>query len=255
MKGRRTVPVGRVILGEGMPKICVPVMGESLEALRSAARRAVQAQADLLELRLDSLCPMPTGHIALEACQIVREEAEGTPLLFTLRTSRDGGKGSADAQAYEQLLCDLMEKRLFDAVDCELSCGEERFARIVHAAHAAGVPVVGSSHEFGEIGDTHRAGEWLLRQQALGADICKAAVMAKTAAQALEAALAMVRAGEQLQIPMIGIVMGGQGMITRVCCECLGSCLTFGTAGESSAPGQMDALQLRHVIKALHDAR
>ena len=38
------VRVGGVTLGEGMPKICVPVMGYTLEEIRAAAARAAQAQ-------------------------------------------------------------------------------------------------------------------------------------------------------------------------------------------------------------------
>ncbi|MEI3406056.1 MAG: hypothetical protein V8Q79_05610 [Christensenellales bacterium] len=44
-----------ISLGEGMPKVCVPVMGKDVHALEDAAMRA--EQADLLELRLDSVSP------------------------------------------------------------------------------------------------------------------------------------------------------------------------------------------------------
>lgn len=253
-QGGRTVRWGSVTLGEGMPKVCVPVMGGSLDALRQAARRAAHARADVIELRIDSLSPMPDADTALSACRAVREAAGDIPLLFTLRTARDGGPGSADAAAYEKLLCTLVKARAFEAVDCELSVGEEAFARIVRAAHAAGVSVVGSSHEFGEIGDMARAADWLARQQELGADVCKAAVMTRDRVQALEAALTMTRMGETLRVPMIAIAMGPAGVLTRVCCECMGSCLTFGTAGEASAPGQTDAAALRAAMDTIHAA-
>ncbi len=246
---------GRLTLGEGLPKIAVPVMGRDLSALRAAAARAASAGADAVELRADSLSPMPTLQEALAACRAVYEGAGDLPLLFTLRTARDGGAGDPDARAYEALLCALADARACEAIDCELSVGEEAFARVARAAHAAGVSLVGSSHAFtpGVPGETAR--EWLLRQRACGADVCKAALMAASDEEALCLSHAMLCASREVGAPCILIVMGRFGLLSRAGAELLGSCLTFGTAGEASAPGQMDARALRGVIEALHAAR
>lgn len=236
-----------------MVKICVPVMGGTIEEIAEAAARAAQAKGDLIELRIDSLSPMPEHGEAIAACRAAKEAA-GLPVLFTMRTVRDGGPGADDAAAYEALLAAVARANVCEAIDCELSVGEDAFARIVRAAHEAGVKVVGSSHEFGEIGDMGRAAQWLMRQEALGADVCKAAVMTRTGTQALEAALAMARAGEALSCPMIAIAMGPAGVLTRIGGACMGSCLSFGTAGEASAPGQIDARTLRGVLETVHAA-
>jgi len=253
-KEKRTVCLRGVVLGEGMPKICVPVMGADVQALAQAAHRACRAQADLIELRIDSLSPMPDVKLALEACRAVREAAPDTPLLFTLRTARDGGPADADVQAYEALLCAVCAAQAADAIDCELSAGEAAFRRVVRAAHESGVAVVGSSHEFGEIGDMARAQHWLEAQAMLGADVCKAAVMTRSKAEAMEAACVMTRTGEALDRPVIAIAMGPAGVITRIGAQCMGSCLTFGTAGEASAPGQLDAKTLRAVLNTVYAA-
>ena len=246
--------LGRVTLGEGMPAICVPVMGRTMEDMAKAAARAKAAQADVIELRADSLADMPDLRQASDACKAVRESAGEIPLLFTLRTRRDGGAGSADAQAYERLLCALIESRACDAVDCELSAGEAVFSGIAKIAKQAGVLLVGSSHEFGEIGDPQRAAGWLRRQEDLGADVCKAAVMTRTNAEVFALAQVYANVYEELTIPMIAIAMGPAGVITRIGGACMGSCLTFGTAGEASAPGQIDARRLRTVLEIVQDA-
>ncbi|MGN0992139.1 MAG: type I 3-dehydroquinate dehydratase [Candidatus Ventricola sp.] len=253
-KARKTARLGRVTLGEGMPAICVPVMGRTIPEIAQAAARAKAAQADVIELRIDSLTDMPLRQQAVDACRAVRENAGEIPLLFTMRTRRDGGAGSADAEAYETLLCAVIESRACDAVDCELSVGEEAFARIAEKARKAGVLLVGSSHEFGEIGDMRRAAQWLRRQEALGADVCKAAVMTRTNAEAFALAQVYASVCEELTIPMIAIAMGPAGVITRIGGACLGSCLTFGTAGEASAPGQIDARRLRTALEIVQDA-
>ncbi|MBP3523173.1 MAG: type I 3-dehydroquinate dehydratase [Clostridia bacterium] len=251
---KRTAKLGRVTLGEGMPAICVPVMGRTIPEIAQAAARAKAAQADVIELRIDSLTDRPGLQEAMDACRAVRGSAEEIPLLFTLRTRRDGGAGTADVQAYEALLGAVMESRVCDAVDCELSAGEAVFARLAEQAKAAGVLLVGSSHEFGEIGDLQRAAQWLKRQEALGADVCKAAVMTRTNAEAFALAQVYADVYEQLTIPMIAIAMGPAGIMTRVGAACMGSCLTFGTAGEASAPGQIDAKKLRTALEIVQDA-
>ena len=44
------------------------------------------------------------------------------------------------------------------------------------------------------------------------------------------------------------------GIVTRIGAACMGSCLTFGTAGEASAPGQIDAVRLRAALEIVQDA-
>ena len=251
---KRIVKLGGVTLGAGMPAVCVPVMGRNIEELSAAAERARSAEADVIELRMDSMDEMPDATAALEAIAAVKRAAESIPLLFTLRTQRDGGAGSADAQAYEALLSGVIRAGACEAVDCELSVGEAAFARIAKLAKAHGVVLVGSSHEFGSIGDMRRAGEWLKRQEELGADVCKAAVMTRDVHEALCAMQVYAQAHEQLKAPMIAIAMGPVGVMTRLCGACFGSCLTFGTAGEQSAPGQIDAMKLRAALETVDAA-
>ena len=142
---KKAVELPGVTLGEGMPKVCVPVMGADARALRAAAD-AARAQADLIELRLDSVSPEMDAAYLRAACRTVREAARGTAILATMRTVRDGGAGDADAARYEALLVMLARERLCDALDVELSVGEAAFSRIARAAHEAGVPVIGSCH-------------------------------------------------------------------------------------------------------------
>ena len=173
---KKAVELPGVTLGEGMPKVCVPVMGADAQALRAAAD-AARAQADLIELRLDSVSPEMDAACLRAACRTVREAAQGTAILATMRTARDGGAGDADAARYEALLVMLARERLCDALDVELSVGEAAFSRIARAAHEAGMPVIGSCHDFEKTPDAEEMAVRLCRMAALGADICKIAVM------------------------------------------------------------------------------
>ena len=65
---------------------------------------------------------------------------------------------------------------------------------------------------------------------------------------------AVPQADDALTQPIIAISMGEMGMSTRICAEAMGSCLSFGTAGAASAPGQMEAGALRESLALVHRA-
>ena len=50
-----TIKVKNVIIGEGMPKICVPLVPEKLEQLSAEAAMARESGCDIVEWRLDRL--------------------------------------------------------------------------------------------------------------------------------------------------------------------------------------------------------
>lgn len=250
---KRTVRLQNAVLGEGMPKVCVPVMGESPEALAEMTD-AARAEADIIELRLDSVAPTLDADTARHACETVRGRAGDVPILATMRTARDGGAGDADAARYEALLALLAKEHLCDALDVELSVGEEAFARIVREAHAAGLPVVGSFHDFEKTPKKDEMAARLQRMAALGADVCKIAVMPHSRKDVVALTAACAQADDELPQPIIAIAMGELGASTRICAEAMGSCLSFGTAGRASAPGQTEAGELRRALEAVHAA-
>ena len=251
MEKKHSVVWRSVALGEGIPKVIVSVMGKTENELIAGAENALAAGAQILELRIDSVGEKIGVDEAIDVSRAVRGVSGETPLLFTMRTKRDGGAGSMDKAYYEALLCEVIRSGICDAVDVELSVGEEAFSRIAAFAHDSGVSVVGSSHEFGEIGDVQKVGTWFAAQEALGADVCKAAVMPHSREETLELMLEMVRAGGKLSVPYAAIVMGGMGVMSRVCAAALGSCMTFGSAGQASAPGQIEAAKLREILAIL----
>jgi len=57
-----------------------------------------------------------------------------------------------------------------------------------------------------------------------------------------------------LSCPVITMSMGGQGLVSRLSGELFGSCLTFGALGQASAPGQIDARELKQILGVMHQA-
>ena len=84
--------------------------------------------------------------------------------------------------------------------------------------------------------------------------MCKIAVMPHSREDVLTLMEAGIRADAQLTVPLIAIAMGPLGILTRLGAQWLGSCLTFGTAGQESAPGQMEAGALRRGLEMVSTA-
>ncbi len=92
----------------------------------------------------------------------------------------------------------------------------------------------------------------LLEQQALGADIAKIAVMPESKQDVLTLLQVTERMSKASSIPIITMSMAADGLISRLVGEVFGSCLTFGSAVEASAPGQIPADELRIVLDIIH---
>ena len=54
--------------------------------------------------------------------------------------------------------------------------------------------------------------------------------------------------------PIITMSMAGQGIISRLCGEVFGSCLTFGFVNKASAPGQINVEELNKVLKIINNS-
>ena len=116
----------------------------------------------------------------------------GLPLLATIRTAREGGLAPLPAEQYAALCRAVCRTGAADLLDVELSAGEQTACALRDAAHAAGMAVVFSSHDFDKTPDAGAMTRRLCRMGALGADLAELAVgpRAAAAAAALRAALA-----------------------------------------------------------------
>ena len=134
-------------------------------------------------------------------------------------------------------------------MDVEAFTGDEVVKDIIEGAHVHGVKVVASNHDFDKTPDKDDIVGRLVKMQELGADIPKIAVMPqckKDVLTLLEATREM--AEEHADRPIITMSMAGTGLISRLCGEVFGSALTFGAVGKASAPGQMNASDLREIL-------
>lgn len=246
------VKIRNMKLGSGIPKICIPVTDTNLDELKKSVNLIKNTPHDFIEWRADFYSGAEDPEIRIKAMTLFRNELKNTPVLFTIRTTVEGGMLEIDTESYTNTILAVIDSGLIDLVDVELSRGETVMKTIVAAAHQVGVKVIGSRHDFNATPSKDNIIRNLCRMQNLGADIVKFAVMPQNERDVLtllDATLTMKE--EHDETPVITMSMGPEGVISRICGGLVGSCATFGTAGKASAPGQIPANLLSTFLKTL----
>ena len=248
-----TIKIKNVVLGEGKPKICVPIVGITKEDILNQARDLENVEVDIVEWRVDWF----EWGLQLEKVKDVlvdlRKELKELPLLFTFRTSKEGGEKSIESKEYVNLNKSVASTGLVDLLDVEAFTGDSYVKEIIKSAHESNVKVIVSNHDFEKTPSKGDIISRLIKMQDLGADIPKIAVMPKCKLDVLELLEATVIMSEQYATrPIITMSMSGQGTISRLCGEVFGSCLTFGVVSKSSAPGQINVEELNKVLNIIN---
>mgnify|MGYP000436979840 CR=1 FL=1 len=244
-----TVKVRNIEIGSGVPKICVPIVGVTKDEIIAEAKTFDSIPVDVVEWRVDWFEGVFEFDKVEDVLKDLREALGETPILFTFRTSKEGGEKAIEAEPYKELNIAAAKTGYVDLVDVEAFTGDEVVKDIIEGAHAHGVKVVASNHDFDKTPDKDDIVGRLVKMQELGADIPKIAVMPqckKDVLTLLEATREM--AEEHADRPIITMSMAGTGLISRLCGEVFGSALTFGAVGKASAPGQMNASDLREIL-------
>ncbi len=254
------IQIRNLTLGEGRPKICIPLTDTEKNKLRQTAKNLIlpENHCDLAEWRADFFTHLLTpeneagseGLYAALSC--IRDTLNKIPLLFTIRTDAEGGAIHISTEDYVAVNLRAIESGAIDLVDVELSRGDEAVSSIVSAAHKAGVAVIGSCHDFSKTPNKEVIVHTLCRLQDLDCDIVKYAVMPQRERDVLtllDATLTMKE--EHTKTPIITMSMGKTGALSRVAGGLFGSCITFGTVGKASAPGQLPSNVLAEFLEAL----
>lgn len=248
------IDIRGVKIGEGIPKICVPIVGKTSGEILEAALALKEIKHDLVEWRVDffenALFPSAVSDILYK----LRDILDDTPLLFTFRTKIEGGELEISKEDYFQINLDAIETGLIDLVDVELFTGDNLVSSLVEAAHRNNIKVIVSNHDFERTPAKKELISRLQRMQNLGADIPKIAVMPVDKADVLT----LLGATEEMvsnyaDRPIVTMSMAKTGVISRICGEFFGSAITFGSASQASAPGQIPADELYSIMKKMHE--
>lgn len=181
----------------------------------------------------------------------IRGALKALPLLFTFRSKKEGGETELSDEAYFALNREAARSGLVDVIDIELFNDEAQIRALVDDAHAAGVKVI----MVIMISIRPRSGRYYLSpapHAGSGADLPKIAVMPQSPQDVLTLLAATLTMKEKYATrPLITMSMGKSGGVSRVTGRLFGSAMTFGTAGQASAPGQIAIAKLREVMDIL----
>lgn len=250
-----TIKVRDIEIGAGAPKIIVPIVGVTKEDIISEAKTFDSIPIDVVEWRVDWFEEVFDFFQVKDVLKELREVLGNIPLLMTFRTSKEGGEKAIQPETYAELNLKAAETGYVDFVDVEIFTGDDIVKRIIDGAHASGVKVIASNHDFFKTPEKSDIIYRLRKMQDMGADIPKIAVMPQTKKDVLT----LLAATEEMTTnyadrPIITMSMAGTGVISRLCGEVFGSCMTFGAAKKASAPGQMGVNDLNTVLELLHNA-
>ena len=235
----KPVVVRNVAIGEAIPKICVPIVGKTIDEILNQAKHICEIGADVVEWRVDWFEEVNNYESVENAAKQLRDILEETPILFTFRTAKEGGERAIEPDEYVELNEKIAKSGYVDLVDVEAFIGDTYVEKVVKTSHECGVKVIASNHDFRK---TPPKAELISRMRKM---------------QSTEDVLTLLSATEEMRRcyadrPVITMSMAGTGIVSRMCGEVFGSALTFGAAGKVSAPGQIDVEELRTVLGIIH---
>ena len=252
----RPIEVNGKVLGEGQrPLVCTPLVGRNRAAILAELANVVEKRPDLIEWRVDFFEGIGNFDDVVDVATQIRRAAAGTPIIFTRRSSAEGGEPiSLPEEEVVGLYARVCEAQCADIIDYELSNVAERVRRLREVSRRHGMKMIMSYHNFARTPALDVLDETFLAAERMGADIAKVAVMPTDLNDVLTLLTATLRANERLKIPLMSMSMGALGCLTRMFGWVFGSAITFAIGESSSAPGQVPIEDLQTVSKILRRA-
>ena len=247
-----SIKVRDVILGEGKPKVCVPVVETTHDAIINSLKQTQDKQFDLVELRIDYFENLSDESSVKALFADIKNLNLNKPIILTCRSMREGGQSSLENKEYYHLYEQGIESKAFDIYDVELSSGTNTVINLSNLIHQNDKKIIMSSHDFTRTPSIDTMLGKIKQMDSLEADIIKIAVMPEDYRDVLLLLETTLKANELYDKPLVTMSMSSKGIATRILGEQFGSAITFGKDNNSSAPGQIEVHALKEVLKVIH---
>ena len=213
--------------------ICLTLSASTLEG-NAELVRANRAYIDIAELRVDLLDEKEQERASLFPSMV------DIPVILTLRRVQDGGRCSLSERHRRQILLSALDGG-FAYVDIEEDIKRNE---VESAARERGAKIIRSFHDFDGMPEDIYSRIYRLSERG---DIAKAAVTPHS----ISDVLTLFRISDELKgVDKIIIGMGDWGIPTRILYRRVGSLLTFASASDAVAPGQITARDLKTLYHA-----
>ncbi|WP_445403402.1 type I 3-dehydroquinate dehydratase [Acinetobacter vivianii] len=233
-------------------KTIVPITAKTKEqAIAQAKVIAANADADLAEFRIDLLSFASDSKQVIALGHELKQILGTKPMIATIRTHNEGGQLTISDADYGKTYQAYLQQPFMDMLDVEMFRDQQIVKNTVKLAHAKKVLIVMSNHDFQKTPAEAEIIKRLLKQDELGADILKIAVMPQSKQDVFTLMNATLKVSQQSKKPLLTMSMGKLGTISRIATANMGGSFSFGMIGEASAPGQIDVTQLKEFLKTV----
>ena len=219
-------------------KIVVPIMPTSLEEAQELELSRFEG-ADIIEWRADFL----DKDSILTVAPAIFEKFAGFEIVFTIRTTREGGKLELTDAEYVALIEDVAAIYSPDYIDFEYFTRKAVFDQMLDFSN-----LVLSYHNFEETPENLME----LLSEMTNLRVVKVAVMPKHEQDVLD--LMNFTRGFKAYNPeqeFVTMSMGKLGRLSRFAGDLVGSSWTFASLDNASAPGQVGLADMRRIREVL----
>ncbi|MGT2754615.1 type I 3-dehydroquinate dehydratase [Streptococcus ovis] len=223
-------------------KIVVPIMPKSIADVEAIDVERLE-DADLIEWRADVL---PKEDI-LTVAPAVFEKFLGREIIFTIRTRQEGGNINLTDQEYVALIKEVAALYQPEFIDFEYYSHQAVFEQMLDFPN-----LVLSYHNFQETPENFM--EIMSELTSLSPAVVKMAVMPRTEQDVLDV-MNYTRGFKTLNAAQsyATMSMGDLGKLSRLSGRLTGSCWTFASLDEASAPGQISLGTMKKFLEELED--
>ncbi|MBF0313388.1 MAG: shikimate dehydrogenase [Oligoflexia bacterium] len=216
--------------------ICVVINGSNHGEINEQIQKALQQNADLLEVRFDYLMDFSIEEL-LKICADLRVLT--TPKIFTLRTLYQGGHFKESEERRQSILLAISIAGAPDYVDLEADSNEKFI--LAFREKFPQIKLILSYHDFTKTPSEQTIQQIFSSMLTKNGDLYKLAFMSNSTLDTLRLMQFTIKNSKKHEL--ITISMGELGMPSRIVGKILGSKITYATITcdkkNASAPGQL----------------
>ncbi|MCS7135731.1 MAG: type I 3-dehydroquinate dehydratase [Nitrososphaerota archaeon] len=220
-------------------KLCVSTFGRDVNSLKDSVVKAIESDADIVEVRLDYLKELDVKSVSSALRPYMGK------LLLTLRPRYENGLFEGDEEERAEILKKLCQESPA-YVDIELR--SPMFQELTRELMKIGTTVIVSWHDFEktpEIDELRRIVDLSMK----GGSIVKIVTMAKSFSDNLKV-LSLYNVAYKHRL--IAFCMGTEGILSRFLSLMLGAPFMYvSLPGAPTAPGQPSIIEAKEVIRML----
>lgn len=249
-----------VKIGEGLPKIVVPICDKTKEDILQTAKKfsIIPVDFDILDIdivewRVDWYEYYDDYEKIEEVLEELRKTLKNIPLIFTIKTNKSDGEADIKVEDYVNIYKEVCASKLVDIIDIEDSIGKDNMKEIIEVAKDMGTYIITTNHNLTHTPSKAESISVAKELEEMGSDIIKIIAKPHSKLDVVELLESTIILSEHIvKTPICAISIGEKGGLSRICGEFFGSCITYGVNRKKSAPGQPNIEDLSNLLKLIH---